>query len=99
MAAAGERRPDHAVRIDVDAPRRIADDAVRGIERWFVRFAHACLRLDADDLSRHGPRHGTPHAAVRVRNDAVEQADLDRLIDGFVDLSVSVDVEPGLAPA
>ena len=60
VAAARQRRPDHAVRIDVDAARRVADDAGRRIERRLVRLANAGLRIDADDLARHRARAPRP---------------------------------------
>ena len=76
MAAAGERRPDHAVVVDVDAARRVAVDVdLRVVERRLVDLGDAGLRIDTDDAPRHRPRHGAPHGAVgRVRDDAVDDA-------------------------
>src|SRR5688572_21909077 len=100
VPAARKRSPNHAIRIDVDAPRRIADDTGRRIERRFVALADACLRIDADDLPGHGSRHGAPDTAIGwMRNDAVNYPDGDLPIDGRIHLSVLIQVVPRPAPA
>src|SRR5688500_15055643 len=100
MAAAGKRCPDHAVGVDVDAARCVADHAGGWIERWLVSLAHARLRIDADDPARHRPWRGPPGAAVaRMGNDAVDDADGHLPIDRRIDLAVLVQIVPGAAPA
>ena len=101
MTAARERRPDDAIRVDVDAARRVAHHTSgRIVERRLVHFANAGLRIDAENLAWHWPGRRAPHTAVRrMRDDAVDHTDGERAIDSGIDLPVLVDVVIAATPA
>src|SRR5262249_16218372 len=82
MTASGERGPNDAVLVDVDATRKeTLFCRFWIIERWFVSFSNAGSPLHANDLSWCS-RHRAPYDSVvgRVGNNAVNSVHLHGLV-------------------
>jgi hypothetical protein len=72
VAARGERRPDDAVLIDVDAAR-IEATVRNAIDLCAARLGRVVAAIDADDVAGEGFGRAPGRVVHRARHDAIER--------------------------